>query len=78
MTDNVSNELLLEHMKAIQAKLSEHDDKFAMIERRLAGIETSVARVGHGQAQAFAKQVDDRHGVDKLRERVERRLELNY
>ena len=80
MTDNVTSELLLEHLRPIQAKLSEHDDRFTMIEKRLAGIETSVARVGHGQAQAFAEQVDDRHSVDKLRERIERierRLELN-
>ena len=80
MSNTVTNDLLLEHLKAIQAKLSEHDDRFSMIERRLASLETSVARVGHGQAQTFAEQVEDRHSVDKLRQRVdriERRLELN-
>ncbi len=46
MTNNVTNELLLEHLRAIQAKLSEHDARFTMIEKRLAGLETSVARVG--------------------------------
>jgi len=28
MADNVTNELLLEHMKQMQAKLAEHDGKF--------------------------------------------------
>jgi len=35
MAGNVTNELLLEHLKAIQGKLAEHDRRFHRIERRL-------------------------------------------
>ena len=35
MAGNVTNELLLEHLKPIKGKLAEHDRRFHRIERRL-------------------------------------------
>ena len=41
--DNVTNALLLEHLKAIQAKLAEHDGQFLSIESRLTALEGHVS-----------------------------------
>ena len=78
MTENVES-LLLEHMKKIQVELSAARERDREMPTRLGQIETSIARIGRDNAHAFAEQVEDRHAVDALRERVERienRLEL--
>lgn len=80
MADNVTNELMYETLKAMQAELVSSRDRDAEIVRRLAGIETTLARLVRDQAQAFSDNMDDRHGVDAIRarlERIERRLELS-
>ena len=80
MTDNVTNDLLLEQLKAIraeQAAARERDDEML---RRLGTVETIMARVSRDMGEFVAEQVGDRHSMDKLRarlERIERRLELN-
>lgn len=78
MTDNIDN-LVLEHLKAIQAEQSSARDRDGELLRRLAHLETMLARLGRDQAQSVTEQVDDRHTIDRLRERIdriERRLEL--
>ena len=42
--DNVTNALLSEQLKAIQAKLTEHDGQFLSIESRLTALESHVSR----------------------------------
>ncbi len=79
MTENVEN-LLLEHLKKIQAELSALRSGNREIISRLGNLEASVARIGRDNAHAFAEQIDDRHAVDALRdrvERIERRLEIS-
>ena len=79
MSENVTNELIFETLKAMQAELVASRERDAEVMRRLAGIETAVARLGRDQAQTYADQMDDRHGMDAIRtrlERIERRLEI--
>jgi adenylosuccinate lyase len=71
--------LVLEHLKKIQAEQSASRDRDSDILSRLAHIETSIARLARDGADNFAEIVADRHAVDKLKERIdriERRLEL--
>jgi septal ring factor EnvC (AmiA/AmiB activator) len=79
MTENVEN-LILEHLKLIQAELAASKDRDAEILMRLANIESGLARVTRDEAMNYAEIVQDRHSVDKLKERIERierRLELS-
>lgn len=79
MTEKVDN-LMLEHLMKIQAEqaLSRERDREMMT--RLGQIETSIARIGRDNAHAFEEQIEDRHSLDALKDRVERlerRLEIN-
>ena len=79
MPETDPENIVLTHLKAIQAEQAAARDRDAEMLRRLSGIETALARLGRDQAQAFEDQVQDRHGVDKLRDRldrIERRLDL--
>jgi hypothetical protein len=78
MTDNVEN-LILEHLKKIQAELTASRERDRELIARLSQMETMIARIGRDNAHAFADQIDDRHAFDVLKdrvERIERRLEL--
>jgi len=80
MADNVTNELIFEQLKRIQEEQAASRERDKEILLRLSHIETSVARVGRDQAMNYAEIVDDRHVVDRIKERlerIERRLELN-
>ncbi len=71
--------LVLEHLKAIQAEQAAARERDGEMIRRLSGIETAIARTARDQAQSFIDQVDDRHALDRMRERldrIERRLDL--
>lgn len=79
MTEHVEN-LLLEHMKRMQAEMALARDRHAEVLARFNQIETIPARVVRDVAQNYAERIEDRHAVDALRERVERierRLELS-
>ena len=79
MAENVTNELLFEQLRAIQAEQAASRSRDAEVLKRLSGIETALARLGREQAQAFEDQVQDRHIIDKIRDRldrIERRLDL--
>jgi hypothetical protein len=78
MTENVEN-LLLEHLKKIQGEQAAARDRDKEQMSRLGQIESMIARIGRDNAHAYAEQVEDRHALDALKERVERiekRLEL--
>ena len=78
MTENVDN-LMLEHLKKIQAEQSSARERDREMLTRLGQIETTIARIGRDNAHAFAEQVEDRHAMDALKDRVERlerRLEI--
>jgi hypothetical protein len=79
MTENIEN-LMLEHLKKIQAELSASKERDAEIMRRLSQIEGGLARIYRDEGQNYAEIVEDRHAVDRLKERIERierRLELS-
>lgn len=79
MTDNTEN-LILEHLKRIQAEQAAARERDAEILSRLSHIETGLARITRNEASAYAEIIEDRHTVDKLKERIERierRLELS-
>ena len=78
MNDNVEN-LLLEHMKKIQAEQSASRIRDAEILSRLSHIETGIARLARDEAVNYGEIIQDRHVVDRIKERIariERRLEL--
>ena len=77
--ENVEN-LMLEHLKKIQAEQSAAWERDQEIISRLSHIESGLARITRDESANYAEMVEDRHSVDKLRERlerIERRLEIN-
>lgn len=71
MTD-VEN-LVLEHLRAMRATLSDHGDRLGRIELRLAAIEQTLGSL-------YAPSGSDRETLNSLTrrvERIERRLELS-
>lgn len=79
MTENIEN-LILEHLKKIQAEQTAARERDAEILTRLASIENGLARISRDEALTYTELVQDRHVVDKLKERIERierRLELS-
>lgn len=78
MAENVDN-LLLEHLKKIQTEQAAARERDRELITRLGQIETMIARIGRDNAHAFAVQIEDRHALDAIKERVERierRLEI--
>jgi hypothetical protein len=73
MADNVTNELLLENLKAIQTTLAEHSEKFSRMEHRLATVEGYIAVL---VKQGTAANVDFAALTARV-ERIERRLSLS-
>lgn len=63
---------MLEHLKKIQAEQSAARDRDREMMTRLGQIETMIARIGRDNAHAFEEQIEDRHALDALKERVER------
>ena len=79
MADKIDN-LVLEHLKKIQAEQSASRERDREFISRLGQIESMIARIGRDNADAFAEQIEDRHSVDALKhriERIERRLEIS-
>lgn len=78
MAENIEN-LILEHLKKIQAEQTAARERDAEIMSRLGQIETGIARIARDESQNYSEIVQDRHSVDKLKERIERierRLEI--
>lgn len=73
MTDNVTNELLLEHLKSIQAKLVRHDEAFQRIEGEIRVLKSHI----YGLVQAEMGRDPDLASLLLRIERIERRLELH-
>jgi hypothetical protein len=71
MTENTEN-LILEHLRAIRNVLSDHGERLNRIELRLSAIEQTLGSL-------YALSGSDRERLDALTrrvERIERRLEL--
>jgi chromosome segregation ATPase len=78
MAEKVDN-LMLEHLKKIQGEQSASRERDRELMTRLGQIETMIARIGRDNAHAFEEQIEDRHALDSIKdrvERIERRLEL--
>jgi hypothetical protein len=78
MIDNVEN-LILENLKRIQSEQSAARERDTEILARLAHIETGIARIARDEATNYGEIIQDRHVIDRLKERlerIERRLEL--
>lgn len=74
-----ADNLVLEHLKKIQAELAASRERDAEIMTRLSNIESGIARITRDESMTYGELVQDRHAVDKLRERlerIERRLEI--
>lgn len=75
---NIEN-LMLEHLKKIQAELAEIRQDGTEIKSRLGSIESGIARITRDEAGNYGEIIENRHMYDKLAERIgkiERRLEI--
>ena len=72
MTENVTNELLLEHLKRIQTKLTDHDERFGRLESELRTIKAHVV----GLVQSDLTRDADLASTQQRLDRIERRLDL--
>ena len=78
MSEPIEN-LILEHLKKIQAEQAAARARDAEVLVRLSGIESAIARLGRDSAGHYAELIEDRHALDALKlriDRIERRLEL--
>lgn len=73
MADNVTNELLLEHLKAIQSKLAQHDERFTAIEGDLRSVKGHLASFMQAEIAQDTTMAELRTRMD----RIERRLDLS-
>ena len=73
---NVEN-LVLEHLKKIQGELSASRERDQEILSRLSHIESGLARVMRDESANYMEIIDNRPSMDRLKERIERRLELS-
>mgnify|MGYP000857396721 CR=1 FL=1 len=73
---NVEN-LVLEHLKKIQGELSASRERDQEILSRLSHIESGLARVTRDESANYMEIIDNRPSMDRLKERIERRLELS-
>ena len=71
--DNVTNEILLEHLKAIQGKLQGQGERLSRIEAELRTTKAHVAAL----VQADLNRDTDYASLLLRIERIERRLELS-
>ncbi|OHC67062.1 MAG: hypothetical protein A3H93_11690 [Rhodocyclales bacterium RIFCSPLOWO2_02_FULL_63_24] len=79
MAETVDN-IVLQHLIKILAEQAASRERDAEIMARLGMIESGIARISRDESANYAEIVQDRHSVDKLKERIERierRLELN-
>ena len=65
MTENVTNELLLEHLKRIQSRLGNVEDETRIMRTEIAGMSQSIA--------AHSLRLDR---IERRLDRIEKRLEL--
>lgn len=75
MTEN----LILEHLKKIQAEQTAARDRDTEVLLRLSNIKSGLARITRDEAMTYSELIQDRHSIDKLKERIERiekRLEI--
>ena len=78
MNEPIDN-IVLEHLKKIQAEQTASRERDSEIMSRLSGIESGIARIARDESINYGEIIQDRHTVDKLKERlerIERRLEL--
>ena len=73
MPDNVTNQLLLEHLKAIQAKLASMDDRINELHADVRGVKSHVA----GFMQSEISRDSTIATMQERLDRNERRLELH-
>ena len=72
MAENVTNELLLEHMKKMQATLADHSERFDRVDNRLTAIEGYIVIL---VKQAADTNMDFASLATRV-DRIERRLSL--
>ncbi|OCX75602.1 hypothetical protein [Acidithiobacillus thiooxidans] len=71
--------LVLEQLRKIRTELDAARERDHEILARLSGIETGLTRIARDEAGNYAENIQDRHAIDRIRERldrIERRLEL--
>ena len=70
MTDNVTNQLLLEHLKAIQANQAKMDDRISELQADVRGIKSHMAGFMHAEVAHDTT-------IAAMQDRLDRRLDLH-
>jgi uncharacterized protein (UPF0335 family) len=73
MPDNVTNDLILEHLKAIQSKVSRTDERLGNIEGDIRIIKGHMANFMQSEVQQDTAMAN----LQSRLERIERRLEIS-
>ena len=73
MADNVTNELLLEHLKAIRADISSLREDAGDLKRRMSSLELAVSQI-HGDFAGQSMRIDR---VESRLGRIDERLQLS-
>ena len=73
MTDNVTNQLLLEHLQAIQAKLAAMDGRMNELQADVRRIKSPMASFMHAEVSHDSSMA----AMQECLDRIERRLELH-
>ena len=71
--------LILEQLRKIRMELDASRERDKEILSRLSSIELGIARITRDEAGNYAEIIQDRHVLDRIKERldrIERRLEL--
>ena len=77
MTEQTEN-LILEHLRAIRAKLDQHSEEFRGMKLRMSSLETQMANVHadlanvHADLAILHNRID---GVEKRLDRIEKKIE---
>ncbi|MFT3847853.1 MAG: hypothetical protein QM739_04005 [Propionivibrio sp.] len=64
MSDNIEN-LILEHLKKIQAEQADARQRDAEIMTRLSSIESGIARISRNESSNYEEIIQDRHAVEQ-------------
>ena len=73
MADNVTNELLLEHLKAIRSDIGALREDVADLKRRMSSLELAVSHI-HGDFAGQSMRIDR---VETRLGRIDDRLQLS-
>lgn len=72
MAADVSNDLIFETLKRIQSDIASGQEINKESLRRVSSMERMISNLSKEQSWGYGELMEDRHSLDKIRERLER------